>query len=196
MIRVTVTDGGRLQEGFTNEWNDCAVRALALSTNVSYTKAHGLLKAEGRRDRKGTKLPQIKRCLATLCNESAITNYQEIGSSAPYMSLARPAFPTLQETIRKYSTGRYLIIATGHALTLIDGVVHDKGQISGPRSRVRNIFKITLAESVKPAIQIKPKEGDWEIDLRQIKPYTVVGQMPQSQINELWARLDKLEGKL
>src|SRR3977135_359688 len=120
MIRVTYSDGGRDQEGFTNEWNDCAVRALALSTGVGYTKAHDLLKAEGRRDRKGTKLPQIKRSLAKLCNESAIANFQEIVPSR-YVAgtvCVGTLSPTLQDTIRKYSTGRYLIIATGHALTL------------------------------------------------------------------------------
>jgi hypothetical protein len=174
MIRVTVTDGGAAQEGFINEWNDCAVRALALSANVSYTKAHDLLKAEGRRDRKGTKLNQIRLSLAKLCNEQAIANYQELAVQGPgringYMVLA--SYPTLQDTIRKYNQGRYLVIATGHALTLVDGVVLDKGQISGPRSRVRNIFKITLTET-------KPEVAN------------------QEQINDLWARLDKLEGKL
>src|SRR6266550_5322529 len=174
MIRLTVTDGGQHQEGFLNEYNDCAVRALALSTGVPYTKAHGLLKAEGRRDRKGTKLPQVKRALVNLCNESSIANYQEIAPSHPvfhpvYGYPLRQKYPTLQDTIRKYNTGRYLIIATGHALCLIDGVVHDKGQISGPRSRVRNIFRITTAEPVEQVI------------------------ITQSQVNELWARLDKLE---
>src|SRR5712664_3230506 len=175
MIKTQFTDGGKDQEGFTNEYNDCAVRALALSTDVTYARAHGLLKSEGRRDRKGTKLPQVKRALANLCNESSIANFQEIISSAVITENNRfygtpVKYPTLQDTVRKYSTGRYLIIATGHALALIDGVVHDKGQISGPRSRVRNIFKITLVE-----------------------PEQVI--ITQSQVNELWARLDKLEGK-
>lgn len=175
MIKTQFTDGGKEQEGFLNEYNDCAVRALALSTGVTYAKAHGLLKSEGRKDRKGTKLPMVKRSLANLCNESTIANFQEIVPSTPIIHPVHgypmnPKFPTLQDTVRKYSTGRYLVIATGHALALIDGVVHDKGQISGPRSRVRNIFRITLAE-----------------------PEQVI--ITQSQVNELWERLDRLEGK-
>lgn len=185
MIRLTVTDGGKDQEGFLNEWNDCGVRALALSTGVTYAKAHSLLKAEGRRDRKGTKLPQIQRSLAHLCGESAIANFQQIVPNTPtihpvYGYPVWQKYPTLQDTVRKYSIGRYLIIATGHALCLIDGVVHDKGQISGPRSRVRSIFKITLAE---PKV-VTDTQGN---------TYT---QIPnQAQINELWARLDKLEAR-
>jgi len=165
VIKLTVTDGGATQEGFLNEWNDCSVRALALSTGIGYAKAHSLLKAEGRRNRRGTKLRMIRRAL------EKIGQFQELTPSGPIGGyLTRPRYPTLQDTVRKYSTGRYLIVATGHALALIDGIVHDKGQISGPRSRVRNIFRITLTEPVS----------------------TIPNQ---SQINELWARLDKLEGK-
>src|SRR6266576_7334480 len=83
MIRLTVTDGGMAQEGFLNEYNDCAVRALALSTGITYRKAHTFLAVEGRRDRKGTKLPQVKRALVNLCNDSSIANYQEIVTSTP-----------------------------------------------------------------------------------------------------------------
>jgi hypothetical protein len=201
MIQLTYTDGGRNIEGFLNETNDCSVRALSLSTGVSYTKAHDLLKTEGRRDRKGSKLPMIKNSLHSLIVDHVIVDFQELVPSAVMTENNRfygtsPRRPTLQSIVDKYPTGRYLIIVTGHALAMIDGVIHDKGEVSGPRTRVRNVFRITLPV---PAADVKNKEVAWQT-LMPLAPNTsfdpAVSVIPnQEQINELWARLDRLENK-
>jgi hypothetical protein len=175
VIRLTKTDGGKLQDGFSHETNDCGVRALALSTGMTYAKAHGLLKAEGRRDRKGTKQTQLEAALKNAGIEFA----KIIPGTTSDLFYGRTYRPSLNATIRKYNEGRYLVITNRHGLTLIDGIVHDVGQISGPRTQVRCLYKI-LTPVAQP---VKTKEVPVEAILSQ------------AQINELWARLDALEAR-
>lgn len=47
------TDGGRVDDGFYSENNDCTVRALAVATGRPYREAHSWLQRRGRRMRRG-----------------------------------------------------------------------------------------------------------------------------------------------
>lgn len=49
-----------------NERMDCSVIAIAIACNVSYQKAHAALKAAGRRNRCGTKIPVSKAAIEAL----------------------------------------------------------------------------------------------------------------------------------
>src|ERR1035437_2309620 len=111
MIKLTETDGGKIAAGFPNEYNDCAVRALAISTGIKYGDAHDMLRERGRRDRKGTKLSMI---------ESSLSSLSTLGIKfVHYISTGA----TLAQFIRLNRTGRFLLITNRHALTLIDGIV-------------------------------------------------------------------------
>jgi hypothetical protein len=170
-LKTTYTDGGKTTEGFAHEHNDCGVRALAIAAAIPYSEAHGLLKAEGRRDRKGTKANWI------------ISAMRKSGIQAEEITVRDPKLhwyggnsytnPTLAEIIRAHQTGRYLVIVNGHALAMIDGVIHDKGEIAGARSRVRMMYRVT------------PKTQE-----------TAQPQITQGQINELWERMNRLAAKL
>ena len=182
MIRLTKTDGGKIEEGFTHETNDCGVRALALATGLSYAKAHGLLKAEGRLDRKGTKTTQIERALRVAKIEFAIISTM-ICDSARGFRIRRLS---LDRITRQYCQGRYIVITNTHGMALIDGTIHDNGNIKGPRSQVRQMYKILTP--VEPEAS-KTKEVAWQ-EIMTTKP-----EISQSQINELWARLDRIEAQ-
>ena len=151
-MNLQATDGGKTLAGFEHESRDCAVRALAISADISYTQAHALLKAEGRKDRRGTKFSMSDRALK---NSGAKVEHIQHGAGL-----------TLRYATLRYNSGRYYVTVRGHALALIDGVIHDAGEIAGPRCRVLRIYHVT------PQVLIT-----------------------QSQINELWERLDRLEGK-
>lgn len=168
MINLTVTDGGKIAEGFNNETNDCAVRALAIATQTPYAEVHKNLKAKGRRDRRGTKLAWITEAVKQLAPGSEEIVPSSISSCG---SRFRISYPNLSDTLRKYREGRYVIVVTGHAIAVIDGIVHDSGQIKGGRSRVRRIYRVA-------AKQQEPKSG-----------------ITQAQINGLWERLSKLEAR-
>ncbi len=173
MINLIETDGGATQEGFKHEWNDCSVRALALAADIKYAQAHQLLKSEGRRDRKGVRVPMIERA-----GKQAASQFETISTKQPKLRWNGGysfTYPTLQDFVRMHREGRYIVITSHHALALIDGVAHDKGQISGPRSRVKFAYKVTPKTESKPVVP---------------------AIMTQDQINELWVRLDRLEQKL
>lgn len=163
MIKLTVTDGGKAQSEFHNETNDCGVRALAIGANISYGDAHDMLQERGRRNRKGTKLPWLV---------SALESLSSVGVKFERPDRYKGA--TLTTFLNNNKTGRFILITNRHGLAVIDGIVHDTGIISGPRCRLRNIFKIEL-----PVVQLPAPTA-----------------ITQDQVNSLWDRLNKLEGKV
>lgn len=46
--KTVITDAGRLRDGFRTERNDCTVRALAIAANVQYREAHEYMRTSGR----------------------------------------------------------------------------------------------------------------------------------------------------
>lgn len=165
MIRTHVTDGGKVEEGFTHEHNDCGVRALALAADIPYSHAHRILKQEGRKNRKGTSTGMIERAVPQLG-----LVVERIISGRTYSGLSYGPLPTVADTIHRYPKGRFIIITNDHGMALIDGEIHDTGVVKGPRARVKMLFRIT-------------------------RPVPVAPEITQDQINELWERLDRLEAR-
>ena len=95
------------------ETNDCTVKAFAVVFNTTYEKAHTHLKNHcGRQNRHGivsrvVLAPSLKR-----------TKYK-IG---PYHSGNRI---TLKNFLEKHNEGRFYVCVRGHALAVVDGVLHD-----------------------------------------------------------------------
>jgi hypothetical protein len=194
MIKLTQTDGGKMQAGFPEETNDCGVRSLALSTGISYGDAHDMLRERGRKNRRGTKTAWIESSLTSLASigikwAKAVTFVYggDYNLNKKY---------TLAQFISTHKTGRYLVVTNRHGLALIDGVVHDAGQISGARCRVLCAYKIELpavpsAEKPHVFFPSKPVAPVVPAPAVEVKP-----EITQVQINSLWERLNKLEGKL
>lgn len=56
-------DGGRAQDGYEHERQDCTVRSYALAMNISYDESHKILKHYGRRDCKRFSFKKFMRLL-------------------------------------------------------------------------------------------------------------------------------------
>lgn len=96
------------------EHNDCAVRALAVAGQMSYPQAHAQFLNAGRTFRSVTSHECLERVLKTL--------YPGIKIQFP----PRAKTPLQQMILFGYfRKGRYLVITTGHAIAIVDGVVHD-----------------------------------------------------------------------
>ena len=110
---------------FAYERHDCAVRALAVAADISYDEAHAALKRNGRKDKRAT-YPASTR-----------------GVAAEYGFVEEPEKrgKTLAQFTRQQPVGRYLVRIRNHALAVVDGVVHDWPDTSGPRSRVRAAYR-------------------------------------------------------
>ncbi len=174
------TDGGKLAAGFDREIKDCTVRSMAIATEIGYNNAHAICRAEGRRDRGGLTTPQITRALQAAAKKhnlrvEEVQKPQAIGS---FNKWSKTIHGTLAQVLPQYRTGRYIFISARHAFAVIDGIVHDSFQVGG-RHRVETIYKVILPV---------PASGPTVIIPASQKP-------TQSQINDLWARLNALEAR-
>jgi hypothetical protein len=111
------TDGGRRNEGFTHETNDCTVRAVAIACNVPYTQAHVELARRGRKDGKGIAMRATVMKDPVFCGKRLVPVFDMMKNNGKCICLvtARKMFPK----------GRYTIVKSGHAFALVDGVDHD-----------------------------------------------------------------------
>lgn len=114
------------------EDNDCTVKAFAVVFNTTYEKAHSHLKHHcGRQNRKGVISrevlpPSLKR-----------TKYK-VG---PYSRANRIS---LKAFVEKHNEGRFYVCVRGHALAVVDGVVHDYK--AGLRRQVTWAMRVYLEE--------------------------------------------------
>ena len=95
--------------GYSEEHNDCSVRAYATAACVSYDVAHALFKQHGRENTHCTK---------------AIVMDAVMRSTFPN---AINAFPSISVTkfLKLYPTGHYIVHTYNHAFAIVDGIIHD-----------------------------------------------------------------------
>ena len=124
---VNYSDKPQLAEKL-NETNDCFVRALAVSANISYNEAHGIAEELfNRSPQKGTKfVDHIIR------SEKGRNYFQDrnIELKAIPHTYVRPrdkrVYPlNIRGFINSFKKGTYLITVNKHALAIVDGVIHD-----------------------------------------------------------------------
>lgn len=109
------------------ERKDCAVRAVAVAFSLPYSESYARFAAAGREPGKAT--PRyISRDVITALGGCRLDEWKG---------------KTLARFLREAPAGRYVVGVTGHAIAVIDGVVHDhKDSGVGPRYRVRRVYKV------------------------------------------------------
>ncbi len=123
MLPTRITDGGLSSSGIVDRHN-CTIVAIAVAGRISYKLAYSLGVAVGRR--RGTGFSS--GCI--------IHEARRIGIRSRIVRLPKPGRITVERFVELHPKGRFYVCATGHALALIDGVIHDQ-IIVNPRSRVR-----------------------------------------------------------
>lgn len=124
-----ITDGGKAAAGFHNEYNDCAVRAVAIACELPYADAHKKLKAHGRKDGKTT-----YGFVAFV--DKKIKTEKKLKPAKKKASLG-----TLATFIKTNPKGTFIACKRGHAFAVIDGIVHDSFKVK-PGSHVKMAWKI------------------------------------------------------
>ena len=130
VVDTVIGDGGKLAAGFFKENNDCAVRAIAFATGVSYSKAHDLFTAAGRKHGKGSSLEMIDRVAANFM--SARTNLGRYHTT-PTGQRRLGWCPTLATFLKEHPTGKYVVIIRRHAVAIINGKCYDSFVNSGSK---------------------------------------------------------------
>jgi len=114
------------------ELNDCVVRALSLAFNVQYDEVHKLCAKAGRKPRKGMYRAQTDKVIKQLTGNK----------DAALDKLPKGKRQTLTTFAKQNPTGKWVVIKSGHAVALIDGVYNDNGTAIGmPRSIVQAYYR-------------------------------------------------------
>lgn len=134
------------------ERNDCVVRAISSSFDVSYDKAHAYVKEVfQRRDQKGTRGTALKMSKLSAAFGKKITKVGEKQEDGSVKLIQRYRMNrqwkeggyTTVSFLKKFPTGTYLVFVRQHAFTIKDGVVYgNPSDGSAKRKRIKQAFKI------------------------------------------------------
>lgn len=115
-------DGGRQAAGF-NEKLDCTVRAVAIALNMSYSSAHSLLTAYGRKDRHCYNLGWfLSHGMGQWLAEDYSTTCHTLG-----------------QFVQAHPKGTFICVTRKHAMAVIDGVIHDTF-CTGGKSKLEQVW--------------------------------------------------------
>ena len=147
-----------------DERNDCAVRAVAVATGVSYQTAHAALRVQGRKDRDGTYPCETHKAVQSLRFQLEDVTEQYAGKreyrTRKFWSIDRWGYEYEQErttatrlgpvktvtTAEKYlpKDRVFIVFVREHVLCVRDGKAQDC--TSGRRHHVKSIYRVTRTE--------------------------------------------------
>lgn len=124
---ITPISGGKTSTGLFEEEQDCTVRALANSGDMEYIDAHQVLKEHGRKNRTGTYFHTYHTaylsCGFELCASYGTT--QSARYTQYKTGIKQSKGIVLSKLLETIPEGSYIVLVTGHALSVIDGEVVD-----------------------------------------------------------------------
>lgn len=110
-----------------NETNDCFVRALAISSNITYNEAHGIAEELFNRE-VGEGTENVEAVLASKEGRNYF-NHRHLALEPVNHTYVRRDKKVHNLNIRgfynRYSKGTYLLLVNKHALAIVDGVIQD-----------------------------------------------------------------------
>ena len=142
---VQYTDKPQLAQDL-NETNDCFVRALAISANISYNEAHGIAEELfGRKVGEGTTMAQ-----STIMSPNGRNYFQHrhLALEPVNHTYVRKDKKVHNLNVRgfynRYSKGTYLVLVPHHAIAIVDGVIQDWDNLKKHLGRtVEAAFRVT-----------------------------------------------------
>ena len=150
MATITFNDTQRDSDRM-GENNDCSVKAVAISTQIGYEKAHAFLAQLGRKPRKGF-VPDFDGTRwrgylnVPVGSEGYVTGLHRIGFKAE--SIDCWSGKTLGTTAKHLKNGRYMVQVKGHVAAVVDGKVEDWTGDSS-RRKVINVWRVVPTDTQK-----------------------------------------------
>lgn len=123
---TTITDGGAYLDNIQDK-NNCTIIATSIAFKMPYKEVYQIAKQLGRKDKDGFWIDKI------LQHIDPNQNLHKIHELIPQT--------TIYSTLKSLQTGRYIIKATRHCFSLIDGIIYDTGT-NFPLKRIRQIYQI------------------------------------------------------
>ena len=116
-----------------DESKDCTVKALAITTGISYPEAHKVMRMMGRKPNRGLKGRPPRAIIATM----------QLACRLAGRIVGTPQFPerlTMNTVGERYSEGTWLVFTRGHVVALVNGSVQDWSE--GRRKQVKFLFRV------------------------------------------------------
>ena len=128
------------------EYNDCTVKAIAITTGVDYKKVHDALKNVGRKDRKGATIWQMQRaCLdlgfqmKSVSSKAIMNKYPTAGQKLKNITTNHP-----ERFNKAWKDGKnYILSCRSHVAAVVDGANHD--WTLGRKYRVNIVYEVVPA---------------------------------------------------
>lgn len=135
-----------------NESNDCVVRAISSAFEMHYDEAHQFVKVKfGRENQKGVRffVGGMRRMIddKVKINNKYFESMGDQNGRMKYDVKVKGQIVKRNMTtgtfIKKYPTGKYLVVVRGHAFSIIDGnVVGNYGDARMKKRVINNAFKV------------------------------------------------------
>lgn len=138
------------------ERNDCTVRALAAAMNISYDNAHDHMAKYGRKHRHGM-------YTGAICNALRALDWEVIDPFDLMNQVLGRDYGqiTINQLLKHRQKGRMYVLTRGHALAVVDGVVHDSHAPS-KRTRVQLVLKPKDEETIVK-MKVDKKQETWDV---------------------------------
>ena len=117
-----------------NETNDCGVKALAISAQISYGKARFILESVGRKHRRGIN----GRMIVEAMNKIRVTPLVNEDVKSTVVEFGRRVTPNTFAKLKP--TGSYFCITRNHAIAIRNGVVED--WTAGRKNQIKAFIKV------------------------------------------------------
>lgn len=121
------------------ETDDCSVKAVAIAARVSYSNAHKVLKACGRKNRKGASTGTISAAMFLLRAEMRSVDMNQLRMINHYRTL------TVNNVVKYLrSDASYIMYTRDHVVAVRNGKVED--WTAGRKHRVLSVHQIIREE--------------------------------------------------
>ena len=123
-IGFVYNDGGRSRAGYKGYAGDCAVRSIAIATDLSYQEAYDLVNDFGAKERKGSRRRGTSNARTGVHRPTfrRIMDHLE-WSWTPTMKVGQGCKVHMRSD--ELPTGTLILNVSKHYCAVIDGVVHD-----------------------------------------------------------------------
>lgn len=117
-------DGGRAAAGFKGSTGDCATRAIAIATDLSYQEAYDLVNKHGKAERRSKKRRSKSSARTGVYGPTMRRIMAELGWEwTPTMKVGQGCKTHLKAD--ELPSGKLIVSLSRHYAAVIDGVVHD-----------------------------------------------------------------------
>lgn len=131
---------------YPRERDDCTVRSMSLATDWPYAETHELQRRAGRPNYKPWLFMQwMPKILHTPINGVLFSEVFSAGECINGYWIPASKKMSLNRFVKSHSKGSFIVCVHGHALAVIDGVIHDKIYTS-PLTRVWKAYKVDKME--------------------------------------------------